>query len=113
MKNISRAKAQRRKGNRQEDVRLSPSLRLSLRLCAFAGVLLFTLAALAQSPETRGVAELKKGDYDNAFKLLSARLVSKPEDVVAQRALLRVYMETGRYAEVEATAKRFLQKTPD
>ena len=69
--------------------------------------------ALGLNPETRGLAELKKGDYDNAFKLLSARLVSNPNDAVAQRALLRVYIETGRYAEAEATAKRFLQKTPD
>jgi cellulose synthase operon protein C len=77
---------------------------------------LFILLALfpfAQSPETRGLAELKKGDYDNAFKLLSARLVSNPNDVVAQRALLRVFIETGRYPEAEATAKRFLLKTPD
>src|ERR1044072_3866787 len=82
--------------------------------------LLFILLALstfatlaAQTPETRGLAELKKGDYENAFKLLSARLVSNPNDAVAQRALLRVYIETGRYAEAEATAKRFLLKSPD
>jgi tetratricopeptide (TPR) repeat protein len=74
---------------------------------------LLALGTLAQTPETRGLAELKKGDYDNAFKLLSARLVSNPNDTVAQRALLRVYIETGRYAEAEATAKRFLLKTPD
>lgn len=79
-----------------------------------AGVfLLATLCVFAQTPEPRGLAELKKGDYDNAFKLLSARLASNPNDVVAQRALLRVYNETGRYTEAEATAKRFLQKTPD
>ena len=90
------------------------SLRLVLNLCVFACLLLLlVLSAAAQAPETRGLAELKKGDYDNAFKLLSARLVSKPDDAVAQRALLRVYIETGRYAEAEATAKRFLQKTPD
>ena len=76
-------------------------------------VILLALGTLAQTPETRGLAELKKGDYDNAFKLLSARLVSNPNDAVAQRALLRVYIETGRYAEAEATAKRFLLKTPD
>src|SRR5215216_5946441 len=117
MKNISRAKAQRRKGRRKERSLENPGLRLSLRLplrlCAFAGVLIFTLAALAQSPEPRGLAELKKGDYDNAFKLLSARLVSNPNDVVAQRALLRVYIETWRYADAEATAMRFLQKSAD
>jgi cellulose synthase operon protein C len=75
--------------------------------------LLATLGAFAQAPETRGLAELKKGDYENASKLLSARLASNPNDVVAQRALLRAYIETGRYTEAEATAKRFLQKTPD
>ena len=106
MRNTFHAKAQRVQRDSQQ-------LSLLCSLCAFAGILLFTLSALAQSPEPRGLAELKKGDYDNAFKLLSARLVSKPDDVVAQRALLRVYFETGRYAEVEATAKRFLEKTPD
>ncbi|HEX6045578.1 MAG TPA: tetratricopeptide repeat protein [Pyrinomonadaceae bacterium] len=67
----------------------------------------------SQTNELRGLAELRKGDYDNAFKLLSARLVSNPNDAVAQTALLRVYNETGRYLEAEATAKRFLTKTPD
>ena len=67
----------------------------------------------SQSDEPRGLAELRKGDYDNAFKLLSARLTSNPNDTVAQKALLRVYIETGRYAEAEATARRFLTKTPD
>src|SRR6185369_7658905 len=76
-------------------------------------IFFFVLGAGGQVPETRGLAELKKGDYDNAFKLLSARLVSNPNDAVAQRALLRVYMETGRYVEAESTAKRFLLKTPD
>jgi len=70
-------------------------------------------AAQSQINETRGLAELKKGDYDNAFKLLSARLTSNPNDVIAQKALLRVYIETGKYAEAEATAKRFLAKTPN
>src|SRR5690349_3142495 len=65
----------------------------------------------SQTDDQRGLAELRKGDYDNAFKLLSARLVSNPNDVVAQKALLRVYNETGRYLEAEATAKRFLTKT--
>ena len=97
--------------------RIAKSQRLPLRLCVFAGA--FFLAAFcvftvsSQTTDTRGLAELKKGDYDNAFKLLSARLVSNPNDVMAQQALLRVYFETGRYAEVEATAKRFLQKTPE
>ena len=107
-----RAKTQSFKARRGKDI--NHSLRLVLNLCVFAcPLLLLVLSAAAQAQETRGLAELKKGDYDNAFKLLSARLVSTPNDIVAQRALLRVYLETGRYAEAEATAKRFLQKTPD
>ncbi|HEY0765503.1 MAG TPA: tetratricopeptide repeat protein [Pyrinomonadaceae bacterium] len=108
MKN-THATAQRR------NVRPPATKGLPLRRGVVAGVILFlfTLAALAQTPETPGLAELKKGDYENAFKLLSARLVSNPNDALAQRALLRVYLETGRYAEAEATAKRFLLKTPD
>jgi len=81
---------------------------------AFCALALIDAARVVHSQnETRGLAELKKGDYDNAFKLLSARLVSNPNDTVAQQALLRVYIETGRYVEAETTAKRFLTKTPD
>jgi cellulose synthase operon protein C len=106
-KNISPAKAQKRKDKRKS----------ILRLCAFAGI--FFLAAFgvpishSQTTEIPGLAELKKGDYDSAFKLLSTRLASNPNDAVAQRALLRVHLETGRYTEAEAAAKRFLTKTPD
>jgi len=106
------AKAQRRKET------TSAVQKLSLRLCVFAGTIVAVLviavcAAQTQTNELRGLAELKRGDYDNAFKLVSARLVSNPTDIVAQKALLRVFIETGRYAEAEATAKRFLTKTPD
>ena len=110
MRRIFPAKAQRRKVN----IALR---KLSLRLCAFAGncFLLFALciSAYAQIIDTSGLAELKKGDYDNAFKLLNARLASNPNDVAAQRGLLRVYLETGRYSETETVAKKFLAKTPE
>jgi tetratricopeptide (TPR) repeat protein len=85
----------------------------------FKTLLLFSLllcvsAVIAQERGADvGQAELKKGDYENAFKLLSARLVSRPDDTEAQRGLLRVFLETGRYAEAEATAKRFLLKSPE
>jgi len=115
MKNISPAKAQRRKGKHKGG---NLSLRLPLRLCAFAGtcfcgVLLLLAVAHSQIIDTRGLTELKRGDYDNAFKQLNARLASNPNDFPAQRALLRVYIETGRYSEAEATAKKFLAKTPE
>ena len=113
IKSFSHAKAQSRKEGRKVN---NSSLRLSLRLCAFAGTcFLFALCVIVHSQiiDTRGLAELKKGDYDNAFKLLSARLASNPNDFPAQRALLRVYIETGRYSEAEATARKFLAKTPE
>ena len=115
MKRSFPAKAQSRKERRKE--RLLP-LRLALRLCAFAGnclcgVLLLLAFAQSQIIDTRGLTELKRGDYDNAFKLLNARLASNPNDFPAQRALLRVYIETGRYSEAEATAKKFLARTPE
>jgi tetratricopeptide (TPR) repeat protein len=75
--------------------------------------LLFAICITALAQTAPGFDELKKGDYENAFKLLSAHLVQTPTDTVAQRALLRVYIETGRYTEAEATAKKFLVKTPD
>ena len=67
----------------------------------------------AQTDEQPGLVALKKGDYTAAQQLINARLVSHPDDIASQRALLSVYYETGRYAEAEATAKRFLQKTPN
>ena len=110
MKSIVRAKMQSRKGRRNGQS-------LSLRLCVFAGscvfLLLLCVSVGSQIIDTRGLAELKRGDYDNAFKLLSARLASDPNDLPAQRALLRVYIETGRYTEAEAAAKKFLAKTPE
>ena len=76
-------------------------------------LLLFAICITALAQTAPGFDELKKGDYENAFKLLIARLAQTPTDAVAQRALLRVYIETGRYTEAEATAKKFLLKTPD
>src|SRR5215212_12265166 len=69
--------------------RIHPALpRLVLLLFAIC------MGVFAQTaPATPGLAELKKGDYDNAFKLLSLRLAQPPADAVAQRALLRVYIE--------------------
>ncbi|HYW71346.1 MAG TPA: tetratricopeptide repeat protein [Pyrinomonadaceae bacterium] len=82
----------------------------------FALILAFSLAtgippALAQSSdESAGVAELKKGDYENAIKLLTGRLAANSGDGEAEADLMRAYLETGRYAEAEANAKKFLVK---
>src|SRR5690349_4606488 len=42
--------------------------------------------------------------------LLSTVFAQAPD---TERAQLRAYIETGRYTEAEATAKKFLLKTPD
>ena len=84
-------------------------------LYAFVFVCVIAAGAVVHSQiiDLSGITELKRGDYDNALKILTTRLASTPNDPVLQKALLRVYIETGRYAEAESTAKRFLTKTPD
>ena len=82
-------------------------------ICVICGLFLATFTTSSQIIDVSGLNELKKGDYDSAFKLLSARLASNPNDTVAQRAILRVYLETGRYTDAEANAKKFLLKAPE
>jgi tetratricopeptide (TPR) repeat protein len=101
----------------------SRCLRVSVVNVCFLTLLLIAVVSLSfllprvsgqsQSDEIPGLAELRKGDYEQALKLLSARLAANPTDVEAQKYLLRAYRETGRYAEAEASAKKFLLKTPD
>jgi tetratricopeptide (TPR) repeat protein len=86
-------------------------------VCLLASVLLalFFSHAVAQSrpDEAAGLAELTKGNYENAIKLLNARLTANPTDAQAQKYLMRALRETGRYAESETSAKKFLLRTPD
>lgn len=87
-------------------------------LVLLIGVALATFVGLsgvsAQSQqELPGQLELKKGEYDNAIKLLSAHLADNARDESAQKLLLQAYIETGRYVEAETTARKFLLKTPD
>ncbi|HEY8228331.1 MAG TPA: tetratricopeptide repeat protein [Pyrinomonadaceae bacterium] len=70
------------------------------------------MSAQTEQQETPGQAELKKGDYDNAIKLLTAQLANKANEESAQKLLLQAYIETGRYAEAEVAAKKFLMKSP-
>ena len=74
----------------------------------------FKHAAAQSAPqELPGQVELKKGEYDNAIKLLTTRLANNSSDALAQKLLLRAYIETGRYTEAETAAKKFLLKTPE
>jgi tetratricopeptide (TPR) repeat protein len=85
-----------------------------LLLAVFVSACLLISSAFAQSQadEVPGLAELKKGDYESAIKLLSGRLTTNPNDAESQSALLRAYIEIGRYLEAETSAKKFLLKTP-
>src|ERR1700757_1970972 len=69
--------------------------------------------AQSQTGEQPGYAELKKGDYEAAHKSFNTKLASRPEDAISLRGLLRVYNETGRYAEAEVLARKFLLKNPN
>jgi tetratricopeptide (TPR) repeat protein len=79
-------------------------------ICAICG---FPLAGHTQGDEPVGLAELRKGEYEAAIRLLNAHLGSNPTDAFAQKNLLRAFIETGRYADAEASAKKFLIKTPE
>src|SRR5262249_40011299 len=84
-----------------------------LLICTLAFVSTFLRHTSAQSPDDLpGLAELKKGDYENAIKILSARLATNTADAEAEKNLLRAYLETGRYTETETSAKKFLTKEP-
>jgi tetratricopeptide (TPR) repeat protein len=64
---------------------------------------------------TRGTSRClrtQKGDYENAIKLLNARLASNANDNSAEANLLRALIETGRYLDAENSAKKFLLKNP-
>src|SRR5690349_21080960 len=87
-----------------------------------AAVLLSTLLS-AVCPRTQSIAQtqtedqggytlLKKGDYDGALRQFNARVAMQPNDSLAERGLLQVYLETGRYVEAEAAARKFLTRVP-
>lgn len=96
----------------------SPTLSLgSVTICVLLAAIICCFApnslAQSESSETPGLTELKKGEYEQALKLLSARLNTNPSDAAAQKYLARAFIETGRYVEAESSVKKFLLKSPD
>lgn len=86
---------------------------VSFVVCVIICASILIQPTVAQSSDDPpGQAELKKGDYENAIKLLTARLATSPDDAEAQTNLLHAFLETGRYVEAEAAAKKFLVKQP-
>src|SRR6185369_2030371 len=78
-------------------------------LCAGTGI---SNLRAQQKDSGAGEIALKKGDYETSLKQLNARLGSDPNDQLAQRNLLRVYLETGRFTEAETAARKFVTKNP-
>lgn len=78
-------------------------------LCLF---ILTSYVAAQNLSGASGYAELQLGEYEAAIRSFNARLAMNSADELAQRGLLRVYFEIGRYAEAEEAAKRFLSKHP-
>ncbi len=76
-------------------------------ICVIGG----SVVVFSQDDVAPGEAELRKGNYEAAVKILTTRLTSNPDDVVAQANLLRAFNETGRYVDAEASAKKFLLKS--
>jgi tetratricopeptide (TPR) repeat protein len=59
----------------------------------------------AQDP----LVEVSRGNYDVAIAALERRLTQAPGDDAALAGLAKAYIETGKYAEAEARARKFLQ----
>ncbi len=59
----------------------------------------------AQDP----LVEVSRGNYEVAISALEKRLTQAPGDEAALGGLARAYIETGKYAEAEAIARKFLQ----
>jgi cellulose synthase operon protein C len=85
-------------------------LLIGIALAALVG--LSGVSAQSQQ-ELPGQQELKKGEYEIAIKLLTAHLAGNTRDESAQKLWLRGHIETGRYTEAEAAARKFLLKSPD
>jgi tetratricopeptide (TPR) repeat protein len=87
---------------------LSLSLAASLVLLA----LLFSCSA-AQATIQSAEQDLRQGNYQQAIVTFNSLLAQNPGDLQAQRGLLQAYLETGKYAEAEEAARRFLGARSD
>ena len=91
-------------------------LKQHVRILSILGILstftILTLSAQTQTDQPTGASELKKGNYENAIRLLNTQLASNPNDAEAETNLLYAFIETGRYTDAETSAKKFLVKDP-
>src|ERR1041385_4069756 len=93
--------------------RFKPSVRILSILIILSACWISPFSAQTQNDQPTGASELKKGNYENAVRLLTAQLTSNPNDADAETNLLRAFIETGRYTDAENSAKKFLLKSPE
>jgi tetratricopeptide (TPR) repeat protein len=80
----------------------------SITSALYVIVLLLTACAAAQAPTLEdALEELKSGNYAEAITQLNRLLTTNPNEAEAQAGLLRAYLETGKYKEAEAVAKKY------
>ena len=98
---------------RRSTLRARPSIGLRFFILSISLSFFFINVPFATSrnqPVPSAPAELTQGDYQSAIDLLNKRLAANPSDEDAERNLLRAFLETGRYAQAESSAKGFLAK---
>src|SRR5678815_1917192 len=94
-----------RNGNR---IRTRGTL-ISTFLCVMAATLwLLVGCSTAQEAAQDPITALNKGSYDVAIPALEKRLAQVPGDEAAFSALVRGYLETGKYSEADALARKFV-----
>jgi tetratricopeptide (TPR) repeat protein len=92
---------------------LKPHVRILSILIILSAFWISPFSAQTQTDQPTGASELKKGNYENAVRLLTAQLTSTPNDADAETSLLQALIETGRYTDAEASAKKFLLKNAE
>ena len=90
--------------------RSKPHVRILSILIILSAFWISPVTGQTQTDQLTGASELKKGNYENAVRLLNAQLATDPNDAEAETNLLRSFIETGRYMDAEASAKKFLLK---
>jgi len=93
--------------------RLKPRVSILSILIMLSAFWISPFSAQTQTDQPTGASELKKGNYENAVRLLTAQLTSTPNDTDAETSLLRAFIETGRYTDAETSAKKFLLKNAE
>ncbi len=96
----------------KQNSKQSFSLRKPATLLAVSLLSFFCLLACVSAQQATAIEaaeeELKSGKFSAAIASFNSLLQAAPKDERAQAGLLKAYLETGKYAEAEAEAKKFI-----